>query len=277
MPLIEVAELLTILLVAFHGFSTWFVRLPSQGMIVFGLIFRETMKSWVFWAVLTLVTGSRFFEQWQNVDNHKYVLFYWLLCMTLAHAVQDAELKERVLLFNARFFLIFVMLGAVAQKLASASYMDGSFFEFELLFDGRFRGFVALFGIDPTIPVQARDLLDFLKDPYIELEGNTLQIVPGIGVPILAKFVTWYDLIIQAVIGVAFLFRRNASDYVGHIALLLFIFTAYFAAPVIGFAWTLILFGVLLAKDRYPNLTMIYIFALVVTTLYKIPWSGWVT
>jgi hypothetical protein len=276
-PALELASLLTVLLVAFHGFSSWFVKLPAQGLIAVGLIFREILKSWVFWGLLAVLTGSRIAVQWQDVDNHKFILFYWLLSMTLAHAVLDPELKQNIVLFNARFFLIFIMLGAVAQKLSSASYMDASFFEFELLFDRRFRGFVTLFGIDPNIPAQARELLDVLKGPYAEVEGNVLQIMPGIGLPLLAKFVTWYDLIIQAIIGVAFIFRRRMSDLIGHIALLTFIVTAYFAAPVIGFAWTLIIFGILLARDRYPNLTMAYILMLVVTSLYKIPWAGWIT
>ncbi len=276
-PTLELASLLTVLLVAFHGFGSWYVKLPSQGLIAIGLIFREILKSWIFWGLLAVLTGSRIAVQWHDVDNHKFILFYWLLSMTLAHAVRDADLKQNIVLFNARFFLIFIMLGAVAQKLSSASYMDASFFEFEFLFDRRFRGFVALFGIDPQIPSQARELLEILKNPYTQVEGNTLQIAPGVGLPLLAKFVTWYDLIIQAVVGVAFIFRRHLSDFIGHIALLTFIVTAYFAAPVIGFAWTLIVFGILLAKDRYPNLTMFYILMLVVTTLYKIPWAGWVT
>ncbi len=273
---LDLASLLTILLVGFHGFNSWFVKLPSQGLIAVGLIFRDILKSWIFWALLAALTGSRIAVQWQDVDNHKFILFYWLLCMTLAHAVLDLELKQNIVLFNARFFLVFIMLAAVAQKLSSASYMDASFFEFELLFDRRFRGFVALFGIDSNIPVQARELLDLLKDPYIEVEGNTLQIAPGFGVPLLAKFVTWYDLAIQAVIGVAFLIRRHMSDLIGHIALLIFIVTAYFAAPVIGFAWTLIILGILLARERFPNMTMTYILMLVVTSLYKIPWAGWI-
>ncbi len=276
-PALELASLLTVLLVAFHGFNSWFARLPAQGLIAVGLIFRELLKSWVFWGLLAVLTGSRIAVQWQDVDNHKFILFYWLLCMTLAHAVLDPELKQNIVLFNARFFLVFIMLGAVAQKLSSASYMDASFFEFELLFDSRFRGFVALFGIDPEVRLQARELLEILRDPYTEVEGNALQIAPGVGLALLAKFVTWYDLIIQAIIGAAFIFRRHVSDLIGHIALLMFIVTAYFAAPVIGFAWTLIVFGILLAKDRYPNLTMTYILMLVVTTLYKIPWAGWVT
>jgi len=275
-PVLELAGLLTVLLVAFHGFKAWYVRLPSQGLIVLSLIFRDILQSWIFWVLLALLTGSRIVNQWQDVDNHKFLLLYWLLCMALAHAVQDAHLKQFIVLFNARFFMIFVMLGAVGQKMASASYMDASFFEFELLFDARFRGFAALVGVDPNIPAQAQELLDILKNPYVELEGNAVQIQPGGLLPLLAKFVTWYDLIIQAIIGGAFLFRRRAGDLVGHIALLVFIFTAYFAAPVIGFAWLLSIFGVLLAKDRFPNLAMIYIFALFVTTLYKIPWAGWV-
>ena len=270
------ASILTTLLVAFHGFKTWFVRLPTQCLVVLGLIFRALLYSPFFWLLLAALTGSRIVALWQDVDNHKFILFYWLCCMTLAHAVREEALKQKIVVFNARFFLVFIMLGAVAQKLASPSYMDSSFFEFELLVDRRFRGFAALFGVDPKIPVHAREMLGLLKNPYVQVQGNAIQVETGAVIPVLAVLVTWYDLIIQVIIGVAFLPCRRISDLIGHIALLTFIFTAYFAAPVIGFAWTLIIFGVILARASFPNIAMVYILALVVTTLYKIPWAGWV-
>lgn len=275
-PPLDLASILSTLLVAFHGFHAWFFKLPSQSLVIIALIFRDILKHPLFWLLLTLLTGTRIVYLWQNVDNHKFVLFYWLCCMTLAHWVKDAETQDKLLIFNSRFFLVFVMLGAVAQKVLSPTYMDSSFFEFELLVDTRFRGFAALFGIDPQVTVQAREFLEALKSPFATVDGNQIFLDPPATLTALAMFVTWYDLIIQVVIGAAFLFARKTSDLIGHLSLLLFIFTAYFAAPVIGFAWTLIVFGVLLAKDRFPNLAMVYIFALVVTTLYKIPWAGWV-
>ncbi len=273
---LDLATILTTLLVAFHGFSVWFVRLPTQCLVVLGLIFRRLLTSPWFWLALAAFTGARIVALWQDVDNHKFILFYWLCCMALAHAVREQALQERVVVFNARFFLVFIMLGAVAQKLASPTYMDSSFFEYELLVDTRFRGFAALFGVDPKIPVQARELLELLRNPYVQVEGNAIQVETGPVLPALAVFVTWYDLLIQVVIGVAFLLCRRVCDLIGHIALLVFIFTVYFAAPVIGFAWTLIVFGIVLARASFPNIAMVYVLALVVTTLYKIPWAGWV-
>ena len=35
---LQLATLLTTLLVAFHGFKAWYVRLPAQGLVVFGLV-----------------------------------------------------------------------------------------------------------------------------------------------------------------------------------------------------------------------------------------------
>lgn len=274
---LDLATTLTTLLVAFHGFKIWFVRLPSQALVVLGLIFRTWLSHPLFWLLLALLAGARIVYLWQDVDNHKYILFYWLCLLALAHALSDDALKQKLVLTNARFFLVFIMLGAAAQKLVSPSYMDSSFFELALLTDGRFRGLTALFGIDPGPALQAREFLGWFKSPYVTVQGNAIVLPTPPALSALASFVTWYDLIIQIVIGAAFLLGRRAGDLVGHTALLLFIFTAYFAAPVIGFAWALIIFGVLLAKDRFPNLAMLYVLALVATTLYRVPWKGWVT
>lgn len=274
---LELATILTVLLVAFHGFKAWYFRLPAQCLVVLGIIFRAILLSWIFWLLLSVLAAGRILYFWQDVDNHKFILLYWLCCLTLAHWVSDDSLKQTLVETNARFFIVFVMLAAVAQKLASSSYMDASFFEFELLVDTRFRGFAALFGIEPDIPLQARRALELLKDPLVTVEENRIIVTTGPTLPALATFVTWYDLIIQGVIGFAFIFRTRAGDKIGHLALLTFIFTAYFAAPVIGFAWTLIIFGIVLARSQFPNLAMVYVLALLTTTLYKIPWQGWLT
>lgn len=276
-PAIDLATIITTLLVAFHGFRAWFFALPAQCAVIAGLIFRRLLCNPLFWVFLAALAASRIYWHWHDVDNHKFILLYWLCCMAIAHAQAGDDLKHRVVTFNARFFLIFIMLGAVAQKASSPSYMDASFFEFELLVDTRFRGFAALFGIDPDLTVRAREFLNMLQSPYHEVEQNAIFLESNPRVTALAVFVTWYDLIIQAVIGVGFLVGGRRGDLIGHLSLLLFIFTAYFAAPVIGFAWTLIIFGAILAKDRFPNILMVYVAALAVTTLYKIPWAQWVT
>jgi len=272
---LELATILTVLLVAFHGFKAWYFRLPAQCLVVLGILFRAILFSWIFWLLLSILAAGRILYFWQDVDNHKFILLYWLCCLTLAHAISDDQIKQTLIETNARFFIVFVMLAAVGQKLASSSYMDSSFFEFELLVDTRFRGFAALFGIEPEIPLQARRALELLKDPLVTVQDNRIIVETGPTLPNLAAFVTWYDLLIQAVIGAAFVFRTKFGDMVGHLALLTFIFTAYFAAPVIGFAWTLIIFGIVLARSRFPNLAMVYVLALLTTTLYKIPWQGW--
>ncbi len=276
-PAIDLVTIITTLLVAFHGFRVWFFALPAQCAVVFGLIFRSLLSNPLFWIFLAVLAGTRIIWHWHDVDNHKFILLYWLCCLAIAHAQADEEVKQKIVTVNARFFLIFIMLGAVAQKASSPTYMDASFFEFELLADTRFRGFAALFGIDPDLTVRAREFLNMLQSPYHEVQDNTIVLEPNARVTALAIFVTWYDLIIQAVIGVGFLVGRRIGDLTGHLALLLFIFTAYFAAPVIGFAWTLIIFGAVLAQERFPNLLMVYVAALAITTLYKIPWAQWVT
>lgn len=275
--LVESAATLTALLVLFHGFKAWYFQLPARVLALASFIFQKVLFSPYFWAILAILAGLRIGLFWHDVDNHKFLLFYWLCCMSIVTALRDPDLQETYLLINARFFLVLIMLGAVAQKGFSHSYMDSSFFEFTLLEDSRFSGFIALFGIDTGVLAKTREFVTYLENPYVEVAGNSFTIPVPPRLAALAAFVTWYDLLIQLVIGIGFAVCHRTGDLIAHLTMLLFIVTAYFAAPVIGFAWLLIILGFLLAKDKYPDIALAYILCLAITTIYEIPWRTWVT
>jgi hypothetical protein len=225
-------------------------------------------------AILASVGTLALVQHWYVADNHKYLLVYWLWVVTLASLYE--ERRGELLRFNARFFLVFIFLGAALQKLFSARYMSGEMFEVLLLLDERFRAFGHLIGIDKSVADAAALSYATLKSPLTEVIDNEILLPATDRSRLVALAVTWYDLLVQVLIGVLFLLNRRLCDLLAHAALLFFIFTTYLPAPVFGFGWTLVILGFTLTKDRLPGIAIAYFLACVAVLLYQSSWREWV-
>ena len=92
----------------------------------------------------------------------------------------------------------------------------------------------------------------------------------------LALVITWYDLLVQIMIGILLIPSRRVTDILAHVALLFFILTTYLPAPVFGFGWTIAILGFTLARASFPLLAMGYLAACVAVLAYQTPWQEWV-
>lgn len=274
--LIQVVSLVSFYLAIRFGFSDWYVKFTTELALLVFLFSRSVAFTWQFWAVLATISTAALSLNWDLTDNHKYLFVYWMWVMTLAHAAQDDELREKILRFNARFFLVLIFLAAALQKFLSPTYMSGEMFELLLLLDGRFKAFSVLMGIDPETMRAAIDKVVLLKSPAIGLANNELELPSNDYIRKLALLITWYDLYVQLAIGVLFLFGKRITDFLGHMCLLFFIFTTYLPAPVFGFGWTLSIMGFCITKDRFRTLHLIYFVSFIAILLYEIPWRAWV-
>jgi hypothetical protein len=121
-------------------------------------------------------------------------------------------------------------------------YIDGRFFEYGLLADIRFSPIGLLLGLDSQTLTANRELLNgfvFTADPSNEV---VLSTVPG--VPVVAHFLTWWLLLVEGTVAVVLLIpRRLISDFWRHAPLIVFLYSTYSLAPVIGFGWTLSAMG----------------------------------
>src|SRR5215471_16549264 len=142
---------LTLFLVVVFGFQSWWFQLSVQLALLVVLLAPSTARRSAFWGLLSIAASITLVQERDLADNHKYLLCYWLWVMFAAHIPSERELTDRIIQFNARFFLIFIFLGAALQKYLSATYMSGSMFELELLLDPRFHAFARLVGIDHSI------------------------------------------------------------------------------------------------------------------------------
>jgi hypothetical protein len=274
--ILDAASGLTLFLVVVFGFDAWWAKVVGYSAFLLFLLQPSAIRTWPFWAAIAGASTLGLLSDWYGADNHKYLLAYWLWVIALAHAVKPRDFGETLLVTNARFFVVFIFLGAALQKFFSPSYMSGEMFETLLLLDERFRAFAALAGIDLVIPDAAGKAVFLLKSPMSIVENNELIFPSNDRVNFVARLITWYDIYVQVAIGLFFLPNRRVTDIFGHAFLLFFIFTTYLPAPVFGFGWTLAIIGFILARSRFQNLPISYLAAFLAILLYQAPWREWV-
>ena len=276
LDLVQTVSLLALVLTVIFGFEYWVFRIVSRTCLLLFALYPRSLRRPEFWLALAIAGGIAIIVEWERTDNHKYLLDYWLWILCIVHLFRQPEQQERILRVNARFFLCLIFLAASGQKLASPSYRSGEMFEHYLYADGRFKAFGKLIGVDLSTSDAVKKRIMFLRSPFAEVEGNELQ-VPATGrARVAALIMTSWDLFLQLLIGLLFLFRRSRTDQIAHVLLLFFIFTTYIPAPVFGFGWILAIMGFILARDKFPKLSAAYAVSFFAILIYQVPWRDWV-
>jgi predicted nucleic acid-binding Zn finger protein len=267
---------LTLFLAVVFGFTSWFFQLSVQLALLVVLLVPSVAKRPAIWGLLAIMASITLVLERDLADNHKYLLCYWLWVMCIAHIPDGREQRDEIIGFNARFFLIFIFLGAALQKFVSSSYMSGAMFELELLLDGRFQAFAHLTGIDAGLVNESVRRLLLLRNPYVQVLNDKILLLSDDRVHFVANLITLYDFYVQVAIGALLLFRRAVTDLIANVLLLFFIFTTYIPAPVLGFGFTLAILGFALVKERSQLLSAAYLLSMAAVLFYQVPWRDWV-
>jgi hypothetical protein len=267
---------LTLFLAVMFPFAWWPFSVVSKVALLTVLLFPSAARSSTLWAVLAATATLAIVREWDLADNHKYLLCYWLWVMCIAHTTSDSAFRDQIIRFNARFFLIFIFLGAALQKFFSETYMSGAMFELELLLDFRFRAFAHLVGVDNALMEESFRRLMLLQNPFVQVVDNYIRLSTDDHVHRAATLITLYDLYVQVAIGALLMFCRKGTDVAAHILLLFFILTTYIPAPVFGFGATLCVMGFALAKERFQLISGAYLLSMVAVLAYEMPWRDWV-
>jgi len=267
---------LTLFLAVVFGFPTWYYQFSAQLAVLIVLLVPSTAKRPALWGLLAIVASIGVVLERDLADNHKYLLCYWLWVMCVAHIPEERELRDRIITFNARFFLVFIFLGAVLQKFLSSSYMSGAMFELELLLDPRFHAFGHLVGIDASLAAESLRRALLLRLSTLQVLNDKVLLMSDDRVHFVANLITLYDFYVQLAIGVLLLFRRTITDVIAHLLILFFIFTTYLPAPVFGFGFTLAVLGFALVKERSQALSAAYLVSMAAVLFYQVPWRDWV-
>lgn len=274
--LIEIVSVLSLFLAVIFTFDHWLFEIAARFCFFLFLLYPKSIRSPFFWLALALSATVVILQDWYAVDNHKYLLLYWLWILFVCHVFAEPEQKRRTLLFNARFFLCFIFLAAAAQKLLSPTYRSGEMFEYYLYVDSRFTAFSKLIGIDPSVPDAVKKRIALFRSAYTKPVDNELELPSSDRAHGAGLVMTWWDASLQALIGFLFLFRLRATDKLGHVLLLIFIFTTYLPAPVFGFGWILAIMGLTLAKQNFPRIALVYMISFIAIIFYQLPWRDWV-
>lgn len=269
----EVAAGLTVLLTLFFPFEAWYFQIAAQLLAVVFVLHRPAAGSPLYWYLLALFGSFAIIEHWYPVDNHKYLLVYWLWGLVAAAFFANADDRDLILRRTARFMICFIMLGAVVQKAISGSYLDSTMFEVILLTDPRFDGLLAVLGVDRHDLALSQALYNDLMAP-VPIIADGVAVLPADGrLKAIAVAFTWLDYAIQLTVGVLFLLPGERMERLAHLALVIFILFIYFVAPVLGFGWLIAVLGIALTHNRFPRFALGYLACFIVLISYQIPWS----
>lgn len=266
----DLCVVLTLLLLLLYADSYWYIKIPLSVIAIVGFIYPGVRTSRALWAAATVIVAVGLVSNWYAVDNHKYLLGYWCLAVCLALLARS---PDRTLAISARWLIVPVFLLAVVQKTLSPDYLSGAFFYYELLLDDRFAGLAKYIG---GVPDHLRQLNEAARRALVNFDSSLtavrLQGTPPLAV--LGGFVTWWNYLIQAVIALAFaLPRSNRFARTRDAWLLLFLFTTYLFAPVIGFGWVLAIMGIAQTDRDQVRVRGLYVAAFLFLQVYRIPWS----
>jgi hypothetical protein len=171
---------------------------------------------------------------------------------------------------NSRLLIGGVFVAAVLWKLLSGDFLNGSFMTFTLLLDSRFAGF-ADWATGVGQEALAQNGLQLRRVMMGHIEAAELASAPGISIA--AMLLTWYTVLIEGAVAVAFLApksswlwrRRNAM-------MVIFVATVYSIATVIGFAWTLVILGYAQCKSDERGARLSYLVVFLCCQFYLLPW-----
>lgn len=265
----ELGSTMTLILLLFYGGSHWYLEIPVVILCSLGLLHRPLIRESNFWFLTTVFLASSNFQNWYSIDNHKYLITYW--CLALWLAVSAANPRES-LKVNARLLIGLAFLFATVWKIMSPDFLSHEFFYHTLLTEPRFATLAKVFGgaTDQVLAQSARVTSD------LESFDSTLASVPlaeSARLLALAKLLTWWTLLIEGAIALAFCWPEGRwSSRLGDGLLLVFLLTTYMSATVVGFGWILSIMGLVSSPHRYAR--GLYVLAFLIIFLYSGPWSS---
>ncbi len=227
----------------------------------------------LFWIGMLGVTTYDMYHHALFAANHSWVVWYWLIAVTIATCFIRTGDALQILNNNARWLLIIIMLVAVGWKAAKPEYVNGTFFEFNLVSNTKMAPFVSVVGdltdkqINSNIHGTARMFLDLEQEQTVLHSSWYMRVI--------AHMATWWVLLIEFAVGLLLLFYKKSFDYWAHMFHLQFMFFTYMAAPIMGFAWIIWLLGYSLTWGHSVQLRKYYIALALLFFVYMAPWEAW--
>lgn len=238
---IDVVAGITLVILLVSTEETWVLQVGVMSLAVAGIVDRRLLRSAAYWFAMLAVYVVGVSGLVVVIDNHEFLLGYWLLALALSRLLVD---PASGLATSARLLIGFAFAFAALWKGLTPDYTSGNAFHSFLLFDPRFVGVGPALGGLPFAEATANyDILEVVL--AVGDADAAISVFDTPGVRRVALGMTWWTLVIEGLVAVCFL--APPRSFVGrarHVVLLVFLFTTYVLAPVMGFGWLLIALGV---------------------------------
>lgn len=236
----EVALRLTLLLLLLYGTQDPYFALLMRLFCTPMLFSRSLALNRWMWTAAALISVGSTLQHWFGQDNHKFLITYWTIACCLAVWSRDTA---RVLAVNGRLLIALAFTFAVFWKSFSGEFLNGAFFEYVFLVDGRFEPLSRVGGGVPREALAYNHALVRLLQVFPS-EALLGELQHTDRVPAIAKGMAWMTVAIEGAVAAGFWLRFRIADLDIHNWLLMaFCITTYSLAPVIGFGFLLVTMG----------------------------------
>ena len=240
------ASLLTVAILIFYGPEGLYMRVVVVSATVAIMLYPRLVNSRSLWVLFILVTMFVYYDLWYELDNHKILLLVWLVALVSAKL---STTPGESLFISARLLIGMCFAMAVAWKIVTPEYVDGSFFRHLLLTDIRFEDVAELVGGVTADDLRWNYKMTRLWTLYVD-PAQPFQTLGTFKYPQVITVLTWWTVLIEATVAALFLWSsENRLTKWRDTALLVFIVSTYSVAPVVGFAWLLVAMGVAQLRD----------------------------
>ncbi|MFG0284757.1 MAG: hypothetical protein ACF8R7_10085 [Phycisphaerales bacterium JB039] len=266
---------LTALLLIFYAGSDWLLTIPLKIACGGALFSSKLLRSWVLWLGISVLVVFIDGGAWHSIDNHKYLIAYWAICITLALSWPSRgswiASRNASLLIGLCFFFAFLW------KILAGEYFDGSFMHRVFLTDSRVAVPASLAGGVPISALSANRSLESMMqwspspDVIVELQSSR-------ALSTIAICALYWTLLLEALIAFLWLIPIGKNSLVKDVALIAFILTTYVLLPVVGFATVLSVMGYAHASGRGRRcVAAAYLGVVALVQLASVPWGGLVS
>jgi hypothetical protein len=258
---------LTLLVVILHGTTSPFAAVVVRVLGVVMLLLPSLVtQARGFWWVLALSLVVSNADQWELVDNHQYLMTYWVLACTLT-LTNTLALRQ-----NARMLVAVAFGLAVIWKLLRGEYIDGSFFYLTLMTDGRIRDVAAVVASGGTEITAAGRAIGQLE--LFGSDGSTLAVPDDSRLWFLALGLCWMGLLVEAAVATLHMLPSHRLYLWRHASLMGFVAFTYFLLPVVGFGFLLGVMGFSQVGENDERLKRVYVVLLCFLQLSLVPWRN---
>jgi hypothetical protein len=220
----------------------------------------------MWWWILLAALLGEYSWRWYSIDNHIYLIMYWVLACAVALGHSTRSLSE-----PARFLIAIVFSFATLWKCLAGQYFDGRFLHASFLTDPRLIPLgAAMSGAPAAEFAGGREALEYFL--FNATPGAALELPAYRSLSFWTLVISWAGLAIEGLIAVLFWSGGDLSYRIRNALLIGFVGVAYFVFPVVSFAFVLGVMGLAQCRPDDYWTQFAYLIAIGVIQLTIIPW-----